>query len=94
MEIFLLLVAAIVAFPATLKRRAQGFLGGSTLAYALSIARLMTLHYVLRYAPNAWEALHGLILPLGPLVLIALYFMRWSAVSAAKLPPHPGPHAA
>jgi exosortase family protein XrtM len=93
-EIFLLLVAAIVAFPATLQRRAQGLLWGLILAYVLSVARLMALHYVLRYAPDAWEALHGLVLPLGPLVPIALYFMRWSAASAAKLPPDPGGHAA
>jgi hypothetical protein len=39
----------------------------------------MALHYILRYSPTAWEALHGLILPLGPIILIALYFMRWSA---------------
>ena len=80
-EMFLLLIAAILAFPASIKRRLQGLLFGALLAYALSIARLMALHYILRYSPAAWEALHGLILPLGPIVLIALYFLRWSASS-------------
>ena len=78
-EMFLMLAAGILAYPATWKRRAQGLALGSLLAYVLSIARLMALHYILRYSPGAWEALHGLILPLGPVVLIALYFMRWSA---------------
>ena len=93
-EIFLLLAAAVVAFPATLKRRAQGLLWGSILAYVLSVARLMALHYVLRYTPNAWEALHGLVLPMAPIILVALYFMRWSAGNAATLRPDSDPHAA
>ena len=77
-EMFLLLIAAIVAFPASLRRRLQGLFEGSLLAYALTIARLMTLHYVLRYAPLAWEALHGLILPLAPIALLSLYFLHWT----------------
>ena len=78
-EMFLLLVAGIVAFPVSWKRRLQGLLFGSILAYVLSVTRLMALHYTLRYSPGAWEALHGLVLPLGPIILMALYFMRWSA---------------
>jgi exosortase/archaeosortase family protein len=75
---FLMLVAGILAFPASWKRRTQGLVLGSILAYVLSLARLMALHYILRYSPSAWEALHGLVLPLGPLVLIALYFTHWT----------------
>jgi exosortase family protein XrtM len=78
-EMFLLLAAGIGAFPAGWKRRAEGLLFGSIVAYALSVARLMALHYTLRYSPGAWEALHGLVLPLGPIILMALFFMHWSA---------------
>ena len=77
-EMFLLLAAGIGAFPASWKRRAQGLLFGSIVAYALSVARLMTLHYILRYSPDSWEALHGLVLPLGPIILMALFFMHWT----------------
>jgi exosortase/archaeosortase family protein len=77
-EMFLLLIAAIAAFPATPTRVAQGLLVGSVLAYILSVARLITLHYVLRYSPALWDALHGLILPLGPIVVLSLYFFRWT----------------
>jgi exosortase/archaeosortase len=45
-EMFLLLVAGIVAFPASGSRRLQGLLCGSVLAYVLSVTRLMALHYV------------------------------------------------
>ena len=77
-EMFLLLAAGIGAFPASWKRRARGLLFGSIVAYVLSVTRLMALHYILRYSPSAWEALHGLVLPLGPIILMALFFTYWS----------------
>jgi exosortase family protein XrtM len=83
-EMFLLLAAGIGAFPASWKRRAQGLLIGTIVAYALSVARLMALHYILRYSPSAWEALHGLVLPLGPIILMALFFMHWSACAVGS----------
>lgn len=92
-EMFLLLAAGIVAFPAGWKQRMRGLLFGSILAYLLSVSRLMALHYILHYSPGAWEALHGLVLPLGPIILMTLYFMRWSA-SASQSPLTPGVHAA
>ena len=86
-EMFLMLIAGIIAFPANSRRRLQGLAIGSALAYVLSVGRLVALHYVLRYSPDAWEALHGLILPLGPIVVLALYFMHWTAaVSVDRAP--------
>jgi exosortase family protein XrtM len=81
-EMFLLLIAAIGAFPATVERKVRGLLVGTILAYLLSVARLMALHYVLRYQPATWEALHGFVLPLGPVLLLSLYFLHWSAAVA------------
>jgi exosortase family protein XrtM len=92
-EMFLLLIAAILAFPASWRRRAQGLLWGALLAYALSSARLLLLYYILRYRPALWEALHGLILPLAPVVLLALYFLHWSAHGSAPAAPRPARHA-
>jgi exosortase/archaeosortase family protein len=77
-EMFLILVAGILSYPASGLRRAQGLLIGGALAYVLAVARLMALLFILRYSPAAWQALHGLILPLAPIVLIAMYFMIWS----------------
>jgi hypothetical protein len=79
---FLLLTAAIAAFPAALRERIRGLLVGGALAYALSVARLLALHYTLERSPAAWEALHGLVLPLFPIVLMALYFLHWSGAAA------------
>jgi exosortase family protein XrtM len=80
-EMFLLLSAAILAFPASLKRRLQGLSIGFVLAYVLSVARLTVLVYTLRHAPGAWESLHGLILPLAPVIGMAWYFLIWSSMN-------------
>ena len=92
-EIFLMLIAAILAYPASWQRRTQGLLWGSLLAYVLSVTRLMLLHYILRYSPTLWEALHGFVLPLGPIVLMALFFLRWSSVSGSTAPLKSAAHA-
>jgi exosortase/archaeosortase family protein len=67
----LLLIAGIMAFPATKQQRAWGLGIGFLVVYVLTIARLVLLHFTLRYSPRAWEMLHGLILPLGPVLLTA-----------------------
>src|ERR1700737_3869302 len=78
-EMLLLLTAGIFAFPTSPRHRARGFCVGLVIVYALTIARLVLLHFTLRYSAHAWNMLHGLVLPLGPVVLIALYFLHWSA---------------
>lgn len=80
-EMLLLLLSAILAFPTTLEHRVRGLLWGASLVYALTIMRLMALHYILRYCPSTWEALHGLVMPLAPIVVIGMYFLRWSGHS-------------
>jgi exosortase family protein XrtM len=81
-EMLMLLTAGILAFPASTRLRARGFCMGLVIVYALTIARLVLLHFTLRYSPHAWDMLHGLVLPLGPVLLIALYFLHWSAAGA------------
>jgi exosortase family protein XrtM len=81
-EMLLLLTAGILAFPASMRHRARGFCIGLVIVYAVTITRLVLLHFALRYSPRAWDMLHGLVLPLGPVLLIALYFLHWSAAGA------------
>jgi exosortase family protein XrtM len=78
-EMLMLLAAGILAFPASAGHRARGFLIGIALVYLLTLTRLALLHFTLRYSPGAWDALHGLVLPLGPVAIVALYFLKWSA---------------
>lgn len=93
-EMLLLLTAGLLAFPATLKHRVRGFLIGLAIVYFLTIARIVLLHFALRYSPNAWDMLHGLVLPLSPVLLVALYFLRWSTAAAKETLPADSPHAA
>lgn len=90
-EMLLLLAAAILAYPASLRRRSQGLLIGSILVFVLSVGRLTALVFTLRYWPDRWEAMHGLLMPLAPIILIALYFLHWSksgTAGAAKSESH------
>jgi exosortase family protein XrtM len=82
-EVFALLVAAILAYPATLRQRVVGVVVGGALTYVLSLGRLAALHYTLRYYPAAWEASHGIIAPLVPVIAVGLYFSRWLPASSA-----------
>jgi exosortase family protein XrtM len=93
-EMFLLLISAIASFPAAIGHRMRGFLLGSALAYLLSIGRLMALYYVLQYWPTAWEGAHGLILPLAPIILMALFFLWWSRSDPTFAPLSRDTHAA
>jgi exosortase family protein XrtM len=79
-ELFLLLISAIAAFRASLGYRLRGLLLGFALAYALSVGRIMALHYVLQYWPEAWESAHGIVLTLGPILVMTLFFLRWTAL--------------
>ena len=88
-EMLLLLAAAIIAYPASVKRRSQGLLIGSALVFVLSVIRLTALVFTLRYWPGGWESMHGLLMPLAPIVVLALYFLHWSAGSASASNGHP-----
>lgn len=92
-ETLLLLVCAILAYPAPWRARARGLVLGALLAYLLSVSRLIALHLTLRHAPDLWETMHGLILPLAPVALIGVYFLRWSDGVARSLAA-PSAHAA
>ncbi|HEY4209989.1 MAG TPA: hypothetical protein VGM84_00800 [Steroidobacteraceae bacterium] len=85
-ELLLMLVAAILAYPASGSNRVRGLLIGAVLVDVLSVARLAALHYVIHYSPGFWEISHGLLLPLLPVGLIAVYFMIWTARSTARPP--------
>ena len=81
-ETLLLLAAALLAYPASWVARGWGLLVGTLIAYVLSVGRLLALHLALRYSPHAWGALHGLVLPLAPVILVAWYFLQWSAAQS------------
>jgi exosortase/archaeosortase family protein len=86
-ETILLLTAAILAYPIKMRSRLRGLAYGIPLAYALSVVRLLLLHFILSQRPELWEALHGLVLPLLPIVAVGLFFSLW--ISAQQQRPDP-----
>jgi exosortase/archaeosortase family protein len=87
-ETVFLVLAAVLAFPAGWRARALGAVGGTALAYLLSVARLALLFLGLRFWPAGFALTHGVVLPLMPVALLALYFLSWSgrAARAANTP--------
>jgi exosortase family protein XrtM len=93
-ETILLVVAAVLAFPATWRQRAGGLIVGVVLGYALSIGRLAFLFLSLRYFAATYEWTHGLIAPLVPVGALALFFLAWSGRTGPVRPPPRGGTAA
>jgi exosortase/archaeosortase family protein len=82
-EIFLMLAAGMLAFPASWRHRLSGLAWGVLLSALLSVSRIVALHLTLRHLPQAWESLHGLILPLAPIVLVGIFYLRWTTSMAS-----------
>jgi exosortase H (IPTLxxWG-CTERM-specific) len=53
-----LFIAALLAFPASVRAKAAGILGGVTLLLALNLVRIISLHYTGVYLPSAFETVH------------------------------------
>ena len=82
-EIVALLIAAIVAYPVSTKQKLLGALAGLMLAYVLSVGRLVALYYAFEYHPESWETVHGAIAPLVPVILVGLFYSRWTNWASA-----------
>ena len=79
-ETLLLLTAALLAYPASLKHRAVGVAVGAILSWILSVARLSFLFAALRYSASNWEAVHGTLASLLPVLVIGVYFLHWTSI--------------
>ena len=78
-ESILLLVAAIVAFPATLKQKLFGALYGSAIVFVVNQIRIVGLFFTLQRRPEWFDALHGYLAPTAIIVVTAIYFFAWTA---------------
>ncbi len=78
-ESIFLLVAAILAFPATLKKKLFGVLCGSAILFAFNQIRIVGLFFVLQKKPDWFDALHGYLAPTAIIVVATIYFFTWTA---------------
>jgi exosortase family protein XrtM len=76
--IVFLLIAAILAFRAELRRTLLGLAGAIALVYALNQLRIVALYFVNSYRPAWFVALHVYFIPTLMILAGALYFAVWA----------------
>ena len=77
-EVNILFVSAILAFPAAWRRRTVALFAGLLLLVLANIARICILYYVGVHRPTWFATAHEEILPLVLIAFTALSFMGWA----------------
>jgi exosortase family protein XrtM len=83
-ELYVLWIAAVLAFPASAAARATALVAGLAFAYLLNQARIIGLFYIVRDARPAFELAHGYLAPSLLVVLLALAFWWWAGRTMAR----------
>jgi len=83
-ELFFLLLAGVVAFPAPWRAKLLGLVLGLPLVFALNIARVALLYVTVRDAPADFELVHGYVAPTAFVVVLGVFFWCWTAHGAAQ----------
>jgi exosortase family protein XrtM len=92
MDVNLLLVAAMIAFPAPWKRRLVGIVAGVGVLSIVNLLRIVALYQINIHAPRAFEFIHAEVFPLVMVVLAVAAFGVWSRWSRpAQLAPVEAP---
>lgn len=73
-DLLFLVIAALLAAPLSWRARAIGLLVGLALVFAVNQLRLIALFFAVRAAPAYFPALHGVVLPLLIVAIVALWF--------------------
>jgi exosortase H (IPTLxxWG-CTERM-specific) len=82
-EAMLILLASIVAFPATLKARAIGLLLGALAVQAINAVRIVTLYLLGAYQPRLFDMFHTAVWQIVVILTAIGFFLLWSARVAA-----------
>lgn len=78
-EAMLILLASIVAFPASMKARAAGLLLGALAVQLLNAIRIMTLYLLGAYQPRLFDLFHTAIWQIVIIMAAIGFFLVWSA---------------
>ena len=77
-EAMLILLASIVAFPATLRARAIGLGLGALAIQVLNAIRILTLYLLGAYYPKLFDAFHTAVWQIIIILAAIVYFLIWS----------------
>jgi exosortase/archaeosortase family protein len=85
MDVLLLLAAAVVAFPASPRRRLAALGCALVGVTSLNVLRVVVLYFVRVYAPGSFEVVHLTVFPLLLVGMSAGGFLAW-AQEASRAP--------
>ncbi|HEX7153742.1 MAG TPA: exosortase H [Thermoanaerobaculia bacterium] len=78
-EAMLILLASIVAFPASLKARAAGLLLGAIAVQLLNEVRIVSLYLLGAYQPRLFDMFHTAVWQIVIIIAAIAFFLFWSA---------------
>jgi exosortase H (IPTLxxWG-CTERM-specific) len=78
-EAMLILLASIVAFPASMKARAAGLLLGAVVVQVLNAIRIITLYLLGAYHPRLFDLFHTAVWQIVIILAAIGFFLVWSA---------------
>jgi exosortase H (IPTLxxWG-CTERM-specific) len=78
-EAMLILLASIVAFPASLKARAIGLALGAVVVQLLNAIRIVTLYLLGAYQPRLFDMFHTAVWQIVVILAAIAFFLAWSA---------------
>ncbi len=76
--VFILLLSATVAFPASWSRRLTGIGIGAAMVFVVNWARIVSLFYLGRAYPDLFEEFHVYVWQGVIIVLVTLYWYTWA----------------
>ncbi len=85
-EAMLILLASILAFPASAKARTSGLLLGAVVVQVLNVIRILTLYLLGAYHPRLFDLFHTAVWQIVIIMAAIGFFLVWSArVSPARV---------
>ena len=78
-EAMLILLASIVAFPATIKARAIGLALGAIVVQILNAVRIITLYLIGAHYPRFFDAFHTAVWQIIVILAAIIFFLIWSS---------------
>lgn len=78
-EAMLILLASIVAFPASLRARAAGLALGAIAVQVLNMIRIVTLYLLGAYYPRLFDAFHTAVWQIIIILSAIVFFLIWSS---------------
>lgn len=76
--VLFLVISAVLAFPAGLRRKLTGLLLGIGLVYALNLFRIGALYFIIAYRPDWFQLIHAYVAPTLTVILCCIYFAWWA----------------